>query len=115
MIDPQRLVPRRTIYMLLISLLVTLSTVSPAIAAGAAHAAPDDFMAELLRVFTFQDYNTRVVVVGTTLLGLSAGLIGTFLVLRKRALLSDTLSHATLPGIALAFIVMTLLTGDGKN
>jgi manganese/zinc/iron transport system permease protein len=101
--------------MLLISLLVTLSTVSPAIAAGAAHAAPDDFMAELLRVFTFQDYNTRVVVVGTTLLGLSAGLIGTFLVLRKRALLSDTLSHATLPGIALAFIVMTLLTGDGKN
>jgi manganese/zinc/iron transport system permease protein len=73
------------------------------------------FLAELLRVFTFQDYNTRVVVLGTTLLGLAAGLIGTFLVLRKRALLSDTLSHATLPGIALAFIVMTLMGGDGKN
>jgi manganese/zinc/iron transport system permease protein len=72
---------------------------------------PDD----LIRVFTFQDYNTRVVVAGTTLLGLAAGLIGTFLVLRRRALLSDTLSHATLPGIALAFIVMTLVTGDGKH
>ena len=72
-------------------------------------------LGDLIRVFTFQDYNTRVVVVGTTLLGLAAGLIGTFLVLRKRALLSDTLSHATLPGIALAFIVMTLLTGDGKQ
>jgi manganese/zinc/iron transport system permease protein len=72
-------------------------------------------LGDLIRVFTFQDYNTRVVVVGTTLLGLAAGLIGTFLVLRKRALLSDTISHATLPGIALAFIVMTLLTGDGKQ
>ena len=56
---------------------------------------------ELLRVLTLQDYNTRVVIVGTTLLGLAAGLVGTFLILRKRALLSDTLSHATLPGIAL--------------
>ena len=70
---------------------------------------------DLIRVFTFQDYNTRVVVAGTTLLGLAAGLIGTFLVLRRRALLSDTLSHATLPGIALAFMVMTIATGDGKH
>ena len=70
---------------------------------------------ELLRVLTLRDYNTRVVIVGTTLLGLAAGLSGTFLILRKRALLSDTLSHATLPGIALAFIVMNLLLGDGKH
>ena len=87
----------------------------PLPAAAGDGAASDGFMAELLRVATFRDYNTRVVVAGTTLLGLAAGLIGTFLVLRKRALLSDTLSHATLPGIALAFIVMTLLTGDGKQ
>jgi hypothetical protein len=70
---------------------------------------------ELLRVLTFRDYNTRVVIIGTTLLGLAAGLIGTFLLLRKRALLSDTISHATLPGIALAFIVMSLIWGEGKN
>jgi manganese/zinc/iron transport system permease protein len=30
-------------------------------------------------------------------------LVGTFLLLRKRSLLSDTVSHCTLPGIALAF------------
>jgi manganese/zinc/iron transport system permease protein len=42
-------------------------------------------------------------------------LVGTFLLLRKRALLSDAISHATLPGIALAFIVMSLLLGNGKN
>jgi len=70
---------------------------------------------EIIRVLTLQDYNTRIVVIGTTLLGLAAGLVGTFLLLRKRALLSDTLSHATLPGIALTFILITWLGGDGKN
>jgi manganese/zinc/iron transport system permease protein len=70
---------------------------------------------ELVRVLLLQDYNTRVVITGATLLGLAAGLSGTFLILRKRALLSDTLSHATLPGIALAFIVMTLTLGSGKH
>ncbi len=70
---------------------------------------------ELFRVLTLQDYNTRVVVIGTTFLGIAAGLIGTFLLLRKRALLSDTLSHATLPGIALAFMLLTYLLGEGKN
>ncbi len=72
-------------------------------------------LAEILRVLTLQDYNTRVVVIGTTLLGLAAGLVGTFLLLRKRALLSDTLSHATLPGIALTFILITYWGGEGKN
>ncbi len=71
--------------------------------------------ADILRVLTFQDYNTRVVVFGATLLGLAAGLVGTFLILRKRALLSDTLSHATLPGIALAFMIVSALGGDGKG
>ena len=70
---------------------------------------------ELLRVLTFQDYNTRVVIIGATLLGLAAGLVGTFLLLRKRALLSDAISHATLPGIAVAFILMNILFGNGKN
>lgn len=93
----------------------TLCSLFAATIAGAQTSAAEQPVGDLIRVFTFQDYNTRVVVIGTTLLGLAAGLIGTFLVLRKRALLSDTLSHATLPGIALAFILMTLLTGDGKQ
>ncbi|MBT8368420.1 MAG: metal ABC transporter permease [Deltaproteobacteria bacterium] len=71
--------------------------------------------AEIIRVLTLQDYNTRIVIIGTTLLGLAAGLVGTFLLMRKRALLSDTLSHATLPGIALTFILITYWGGDGKN
>ncbi|GBC61238.1 iron ABC transporter [Desulfonema ishimotonii] len=71
--------------------------------------------ADLVRVLTFQDYNTRVVILGTTLLGFAAGLVGTFLLLRKRALLSDTISHTTLPGIALAFILISWSGGEGKN
>ncbi|MCP4749193.1 MAG: iron chelate uptake ABC transporter family permease subunit [Desulfobacteraceae bacterium] len=72
-------------------------------------------LSDLLRVFSLQDYNTRVVIIGTGLLGLAAGLAGTFLLLRKRALLSDTLSHATLPGIALAFMLMSYILGEGKH
>ncbi len=70
---------------------------------------------EFWRVVSLRDYNTRVVMVGTTLLGFAAGLTGTFLLLRKRALLSDALSHATLPGIVLAFMLMTAYLGQGKN
>jgi manganese/zinc/iron transport system permease protein len=68
----------------------------------------------LVRVLTFQDYNTRIVVIGTMILGMASGIIGTFLLLRKRALLGDALSHATLPGIAAAFLVMAAAGGSGK-
>ena len=60
-------------------------------------------------------YNAALVAVGAALLGIAAGTSGTFLVLRKRALVSDAIAHATLPGIGLAFICMTALGGDGRN
>lgn len=45
------------------------------------------------------------VMLGAALLGAAAGFVGTFAVLRRRALLGDMLSHAALPGIALVFLV----------
>jgi len=45
------------------------------------------------------------VMVGTALLGATAGTIGTFAVLRRRALVGDMLSHAALPGICIAFLI----------
>ena len=60
-------------------------------------------------------YNAALVAVGAALLGFAAGASGTFLVLRKRALVSDAVAHATLPGVGLAFIVMVWLGGDGRN
>jgi len=67
------------------------------------------------RVFLLEDYNTRVVILGATLLGCAAGMVGSFTLLRKRALMGDALSHAALPGIGLAFIITTSLGGDGKS
>ena len=60
-------------------------------------------------------YNATLVTLGAALLGMAAGVGGTFLFLRKRALVSDAISHATLPGVALAFIAMVALGGDGRN
>jgi manganese/zinc/iron transport system permease protein len=62
-------------------------------------------MESLWRVLLLQDHNTRVVLAGACLFGAAAGLAGTFLLLRKRSLLGDTLGHATLPGITLAFLL----------
>ncbi len=59
-------------------------------------------------------YNAALVAVGAGLLGMAAGAVGTFLFLGKRALVSDAISHATLPGIALAFMVMVAFGGDGR-
>ena len=71
--------------------------------------------ADVMRVLTLRDYNTRVVIAGAALLGLCSGVIGTFMLLRKRALLGDALSHATLPGIGSAFVVMTALGATTKS
>lgn len=73
-------------------------------------------MEAVLAALTFRSgYNTALVTVGAALLGASAGAIGTFVLFRKRSLISDAISHSTLPGLALAFIVMAALTGDGRH
>ncbi len=69
---------------------------------------------QLSNVLALRDYNTRVVVIGVSLLGAASGLIGSFLLLRRRALLADALSHATLPGIGIAFLAMAGWGGEGK-
>lgn len=69
-----------------------------------------------LKALLFQSgYNASLVAIGAALLGAAAGSCGTFLFLRKRALVSDALAHSTLPGICVAFIVMVLLGGTGRN
>jgi len=54
------------------------------------------------------DYTLKVVALGAGLLGATGGVLGTFAVLRRQSLLGDAVSHAALPGVALAF----LLTGS---
>jgi len=67
--------------------------------------APADAGASLVEVLTLRGgHNTNLVLAGATLLGLAAGVVGVFALLRKRSLVTDALSHATLPGIVLAFL-----------
>jgi manganese/zinc/iron transport system permease protein len=53
------------------------------------------------------DYTLRTVAMGAAALCFTSGALGVYAVLRRQALLGDAISHAALPGIALAF----LLTG----
>lgn len=73
-------------------------------------------LAEVWDVLSFQaGFNTSVVLLGTTLLGVAAGVIGALALLRKRSLTADALAHATLPGIGLAFIAATALGFEGRS
>jgi manganese/zinc/iron transport system permease protein len=51
------------------------------------------------------DYTLRVVALGAGVLGAAAGALGSFAYLRRQSLVGDALSHAALPGIALAFLI----------
>lgn len=50
-------------------------------------------------------YTLQVVALGGALLGLVSGVIGCFAVLRQQSLMGDALSHAALPGVAIAFLL----------
>jgi manganese/zinc/iron transport system permease protein len=63
-------------------------------------------MNDLLRLITLQDANTRTVLLGAGILGLACGVVGALATLRRRALIGDTLAHASLPGIAVAYFVI---------
>ncbi len=52
------------------------------------------------------EYNTLIVLAGTCLLGIVGGVIGSFAVLRGRALMGDALAHAALPGLCVAFLIL---------
>ncbi len=51
------------------------------------------------------DYTVRTISMGTAIMGIICGILGTFAVLRRQSLLGDAISHASLPGIAIAFIL----------
>ncbi len=54
---------------------------------------------------------TAWIIVTASLVGLSCGLIGVFLILRKMAMMADAISHTVLLGIVMAFIITRELSG----
>ena len=54
----------------------------------------------------FSDYTARTILLGAASLGVVSGVVGSYAVLRKQSLVGDVMSHAALPGIVLAFMIV---------
>lgn len=61
-------------------------------------------MNDLLKMILF-DANTQWVLLGTMLLGIASGVLGSIALLRKQSLIGDAVAHAALPGICMAFLL----------
>ncbi|UCS92616.1 metal ABC transporter permease [Echinicola marina] len=65
------------------------------------------------------DPNAFIIIVTGSMIAISCGLLGVFLMLRKMAMTGDAISHAVLPGIVLAFMIsgsrhgLTMVIGAG--
>jgi len=88
----------------LLPLLLLLTTALPAQAARISDLSQTNLLDQAIRFFTFQDPSVRYALAGAMLLGVTCGLLGSFIVVRKMALVGDALSHAVLPGVAVGFL-----------
>lgn len=63
----------------------------------------------------FSDHTFTMAFWGTTVIGMVAGALGAFAYLRRQSLISDVISHSALPGILLAFLILTALGLPGRG
>lgn len=59
-------------------------------------------------------HNTLIVLLGCAALGLAAGVVGSFALLRGRALLADAIGHAALPGVVAASLIVAAFGGEAR-
>lgn len=59
---------------------------------------------QVLRFISLEDPSVRFALAGAACLGVCCGLLGSFILVRRLALVGDALSHAVLPGVALGFL-----------
>ena len=95
---------RITIHQSLLVMVLVCFAAMPAHAAKIGDLVQTDVLEQALDFFTFREPAVRFALLGSMLLGISCGLLGSFIVVRKMALVGDALSHAVLPGVALGFL-----------
>ncbi len=60
-------------------------------------------------------YNSAVVSSAVMMQGIASGILGAYLLYRRKALLADALSHASLPGVGLGFLVAHFFLGGTRE
>lgn len=65
---------------------------------------------ELVHSYTYQ-----TMLAGSVLVGLTTGLLGCLLYLRRQALVADVVGHAAIAGVAGSFLVAASLGADGRS
>lgn len=83
---------------------LTLAFASSARAAKIGDLEDTQVWEQVWRFFSLQDDVVRTALLGSVFLGISCGLLGSFIVVRKLSLFGDTLSHAVLPGVAIGYL-----------
>lgn len=64
----------------------------------------------------FSNHTFRMVFLGTAMIGIASGALGSFAYLRKQSLVSDVISHAALPGSLGAFLITVSVFGaNGRS
>ncbi len=64
----------------------------------------------------FADHTYLMVSLGTAMIGLLSGALGTYTYVRKQSLAADVIAHSALPGTMAAFLISVLLLGiDGRT
>ena len=63
-----------------------------------------NFWSDFLYFFSFQDANINNVLLGTIILGFTCGFAGVLVILSKKTLIVDAVSHSVLPGICIGFM-----------
>ena len=58
-----------------------------------------------MNISIITQYSCIVVAIGTMLLAMATGIVGTISILKGQSLIGDAVGHASLPGIILAFMI----------
>lgn len=58
-----------------------------------------------MNISMITQYSFIVVAIGTMLLAMATGIVGTISILKGQSLIGDAVGHASLPGIILAFMI----------
>lgn len=59
---------------------------------------------QIVAFFSLSDAGLRQTLLGFVFLGINAGMLGSFVIVKRLSLIGDMLAHAVLPGVALGFL-----------